>query len=362
MSLAKMLVFKCMVLSTILAATGFGSAGHPNQFWCALSSVCVEKANNLTECNCTVQGFRYCPTNSTCLPNDNYNENACWQNASCSNSVVPTTTTSIPTASTTGTIMNNVSGNTSVSANTSVTHVTQKPTPTTKPTTLYELDTNYMPIIATVAAGFGGFIVFVCCMCAIHSWWLKRKKYTDVNSRTLTDVERKKKKRELREARRQEKEEQLQKEPSRFDMGYRKHPTVNERALANYDWARTSYLPGMLEPTVHDPNPAGSLPKLICDDEDTDTGELDANVSGEENNGYEREQDNPRNAKSPSIASFSNSSLFSKEGVEPQEPVVVEPEIFESMEELPRPPPDGDMDESVPNRQSQDYRQMMARF
>lgn len=157
-------------------------------------------------------------------------------------------------------------------------------------------------------------------------------------------------------------EEQLKKEPSRFDMGYRKHPTVNERALANYDWARTSYLPGMLEPTVHDPNPAGSLPKLICDDDDTDTGELDANVSGEENNGYEREQDNPRNVKSPSIASFSNSSLFSKEGVEPQEPVVVEPEIFESMEELPRPPPDGDMDESVPNRQSQDYRQMMARF
>lgn len=148
-------------------------------------------------------------------------------------------------------------------------------------------------------------------------------------------------------------------------MAYRKPPTVNERALANYDWARTSYLPGMLEPTAHEPNPAGSIPKLICDDDDTDVGELDPNELGEENIGYEHGQEDPRtrNVVSPSVASLSDSSLFSGEGMEPQEPVVVEPEIYESMEELPRPPPDGDVDvDSLPPGQSQDYYQMMARF
>ena len=94
-----------------------------------------------------------------------------------------------------------------MSANSSVTTPgTLKSTTTSKPTTkLYELETNYTPIIAAVGAGFGGFIVFVCCMCVLQSWWLKKKKFTNVNSRTLTEIEKKKRKRELREARRQQK-------------------------------------------------------------------------------------------------------------------------------------------------------------
>ena len=78
------------------------------------------------------------------------------------------------------------------------------PTLTTKPTKFYSLDTDYSPIIIAVAAGFGGFIVFVCCMCAVHSWWLKRKKFTDVNSTPLSKIEKKRRKQELLEARMRE--------------------------------------------------------------------------------------------------------------------------------------------------------------
>lgn len=96
-----------------------------------------------------------------------------------------------------------------MSANSSITTPGNlKPTTSSKRTTkLYDLETNYMPIIVAVATGFGGFVVFVCCMCVLHSWWLKKKKFTNVNSRTLTNIEKKKRKRELREARRQQKGE-----------------------------------------------------------------------------------------------------------------------------------------------------------
>ena len=148
-------------------------------------------------------------------------------------------------------------------------------------------------------------------------------------------------------------------------MGYRKPPKVNERALANYDWARTSYLPGMLEPTVHERHPAGSIPKLICDDDDDDDNDNDGtlddpNELGDDNIAFEYGKDDQREVASPSI-----SSLFSPvEEIEPQpqEPVVVEPEIFESMAEIPRLPPDGDMPDSEPAPPSQDYFQMMGRF
>lgn len=148
------------------------------------------------------------------------------------------------------------------------------------------------------------------------------------------------------------------KEPSKFDMGYRKPQKVNERALANYDWARTSYLPGMLEPSSNESNPAEFTPKLICDDEDT---EIDnPNDLGDANGGYESGQEHegePRKLSTPS-------SLFSTIEMEPQEPVMVEPEIYESMEEIPRPPPDGDMADSISPRHShsQDYFKMMGRF
>ena len=55
------------------------------QFWCGLPGVnrCVDKANNLTECNCSNQNGRYCPSNKSCVPLISYNESACWENASC---------------------------------------------------------------------------------------------------------------------------------------------------------------------------------------------------------------------------------------------------------------------------------------
>ena len=152
-------------------------------------------------------------------------------------------------------------------------------------------------------------------------------------------------------------EEQRQgKEPSKFDMGYTKPQKVNERALANYDWARTSYLPGMLEPTGQDQNLSGSIPKLICDD---DSDFDDPNELGDDNIAFEHGKEEPRKMESPSM-----SSLFSPvDELEPQpeEPVIVEPEIFDSLAEIPRPPPDGDMVGSKGAPPSQDYVTMMGR-
>ena len=153
--------------------------------------------------------------------------------------------------------------------------------------------------------------------------------------------------------------EEPEKVPSKFDMGYSKPQKVNERALANYDWARTSYLPGMLEPTVHEPNPAVSLQKLICDDDD-DSELDDPNELGDDNIAFEYGKDDQRKVASPSISSLC--TPVEEIEPQPQEPVVVEPEIFESTEEIPRLPPDGDMPESEPTPPSQDYFQMMGRF
>ena len=75
--------------------------------------------------------------------------------------------------------------------------------PTRAPTTYHPLDTDYTPIIISIAAGFACFVVFVCCMCVMHSWWLKRNKFTEVNSTPLHDIEKKRKKEERREMKRQ---------------------------------------------------------------------------------------------------------------------------------------------------------------
>lgn len=105
----------------------------------------------------------------------------------------------------------NSSVSTATSTQITKTSTKSKPVPTTtasseKPTTiLYELNTNYTPIIAVVGAGFGALVLFVCCMCVVHSWWLRKKKYTDVNSRSLSDAQRKQRKREEREAKKKEK-------------------------------------------------------------------------------------------------------------------------------------------------------------
>lgn len=102
---------------------------------------------------------------------------------------------------------NNVTSSVSTATSTQTTVVTTTTTTLSeKPTTiLYELNTNYTPIIAVVGAGFGALILFVCCTCVVHSWWLRKKKYTDVNSRSLSDAQRKQRKREEREAKKKEK-------------------------------------------------------------------------------------------------------------------------------------------------------------
>lgn len=78
-------------------------------------------------------------------------------------------------------------------------------TTTRASSTFHPLDTDYTPIIISIAAGFACFIVYVCFMCIVHSWWLKRNKFTEVNSTPLKDIEKKKRKEELREMRRQRK-------------------------------------------------------------------------------------------------------------------------------------------------------------
>ncbi|KAL9974071.1 hypothetical protein ACROYT_G011070 [Oculina patagonica] len=348
-----MLFFSSLFLLTSTISVCPSLANSQNQFWCSLPGVgrCVDNANNLTECNCTSPNQTYCPSNSSCQASASYNESLCWNNVSCP--IAPTTVTANNLASGNGAVSIVPTASVLVSASTSVadSHVSTTPTPTT----FHPLDTDYTPIIISVAAGFACFIVYVCCMCLVHSWWLKRNKFTEVNSTPLKDIEKKRRKEELRELRRQRKEAEA-KEPSRFDMGYRKPQKVNERAMANYDWARTSYLPGMLEPSAHEPNPAESAPKLICDDDDTEFD--NPKDLGDENIGYESGQeheDEPRYVSTPS-------SLFAPVEMEPQEPVMVEPEIFESMEEIPRPPPDGVMEDTNPPRHSQDYFNMMGRF
>lgn len=90
------------------------------------------------------------------------------------------------------------------SASTSTTsdgHVSTTPASTT----FHPLDTDYTPIIISIAAGFACFIVYVCFMCIVHSWWLKRNKFTEVNSTPLKEIEKKKRKEELRELKRQRK-------------------------------------------------------------------------------------------------------------------------------------------------------------
>ena len=37
-------------------------------------------------------------------------------------------------------------------------------------------------------------------MCAVHSWWLKRNKFTEVNSTPLSKIEKRRRKQELLEA------------------------------------------------------------------------------------------------------------------------------------------------------------------
>lgn len=135
-------------------------------------------------------------------------------------------------------------------------------------------------------------------------------------------------------------------------MGYKKPPKVNERALANYDWARTSYLPGMLEPSREPVNPEEFTPKLICDDDDTELDDPDE--LGGDNQGYESGKENEDGSREVTTPS----SLFAPIEMEPQEPIVVEPEIIESPQELPRPRPEGHMTKS----NSQDYFKMMGRF
>lgn len=367
-----MLVLSCVVILAILSVNVSCASSNQDQFWCGLPNVkrCVDKANNLTECNCTDQNERYCPSNNSCVPLDSNNAGVCWENASCtfattkSMTTVSSLTASNVTKATTTSMSTVISSTASYVINASHTvpipSETTIPTLTSKPTKFYSLDTDYSPIIIAVAAGFGGFIVFVCCMCAVHSWWLKRKKFTDVNSTPLSKIEKKRKKQELLEARMREalEEKRQGKEPSKFDMAYTKPQKVNERALANYDWARTSYLPGMLEPTAHDQNPSGSIPKLICDDDDSDFD--DPNELGDDNIAFEHGKEDPREVESPSM-----SSLFSPVDeleLQPQEPVIVEPEMFDSLAEIPRPPPDGDMVGSKGVPPSQDYVTMMGRF
>lgn len=337
-----MFAFNFLLLLTSTISVCGSLTNNQSQFWCNISGVerCV---SSLNECNCSSPNQTYCPFNNSCQALQTYNESLCQSVISCA--VEPTTVTASGGA---GSIVSTASSLASGSSSkTSDDHVSTTPASTT----FHPLDTDYTPIIISIAAGFACFIVYVCFMCIVHSWWLKRNKFTEVNSTPLKEIEKRKRKEELRELRRQRKEVEAR-EPSKFDMGYRKPQKVNERALANYDWARTSYLPGMLEPSNNQPNPVEVTPKLICDDEDTDFD--NPNELGDVNKGYESGQeheDNTRELTTPE-------SLFSP--IEPQEPVMVEPEIFESMEEIPRPPPDGDVADR--DLHSQDYFNMMGRF
>lgn len=173
----------------------------------------------------------------------------------------------------------------------------------------------------------------------------------------MKELERKKRKQEQREMKRRAKEAEA-KELSKFDMGYKKPPKVNERALASYDWARTSYLPGMLEPSQEPVGPADFTPKLICDDEDTEAG--DQHALGDHNQGYESEGENQYGSRDVSTPS----SLFAPTTIEPQEPIMVEPEIIENKEQFLRSVSDGNMTEFNPqaHSNSQDYFKMMGRF
>ena len=139
-------------------------------------------------------------------------DNASSATKSTSTAANTQTTTSLTTLSGKPTTIFSVgSGNassatksTSTAANTQTT--TSLTTLSGKPTTiLYDLNTEYTSIIAVAGAGFGALILFVCCKCVVHSWWLRKKKYTDVNSRSLSDAERKRRKIEEREARKKEK-------------------------------------------------------------------------------------------------------------------------------------------------------------
>ena len=74
----------------------------------------------------------------------------------------------------------------------------------TTATVFHPLETNYTPLIISVATGLAALVLLVCCTFFIHSWWLRKNKYTDVNSTPLKDIEKRKQKQELREIKRKE--------------------------------------------------------------------------------------------------------------------------------------------------------------
>lgn len=67
------------------------------------------------------------------------------------------------------------------------------PKPTIPPTTArrYEIVFDYTPAMAAVALGIACIVLCVCCTCIIHSWYLRKDKFTEYNSMTIKEYEEK---------------------------------------------------------------------------------------------------------------------------------------------------------------------------
>ncbi|XP_032237562.2 uncharacterized protein LOC5512257 [Nematostella vectensis] len=170
-----------------------------------------------------------------------------------------------------------------------MTDVTPAPT-TSGPTTIrYPLVFDYTPMMMAVAIVFACVVFFVCCSCIMHSWYLRKKKFTKYNSMSAKEYEQRQRAEE-RKKRLQETQEneyemtahnvKVAPEPPKFDMTNKRMPKVNETSFTNYDWAYTSHLPAMLARPSATENHY-DVPRLI----------LDSDSENEDNNGRIYEND-----------------------------------------------------------------------
>ena len=60
---------------------------------------------------------------------------------------------------------------------------------------------NWKPIFITMGAVGALIILFICCSCVLHSYWLSKNKFTKYNSTPIRELKRKRRKQQLKERR-----------------------------------------------------------------------------------------------------------------------------------------------------------------
>ncbi|XP_028410127.1 uncharacterized protein LOC114532747 [Dendronephthya gigantea] len=150
-------------------------------------------------------------------------------------------------------------------------------TPTIKTTKIQPLVIDYTPFMISVAVITFLIVACICGTCCAHSWYLTKKKYTEFNSDKV------KPKVEKPVVVVEDEEEAA---PPEFPMTFTERPKVNERQMAKYDWARTSFAQEQIATSAFVTDAAAKGPRLIMDDSDEESdgqhppGDVAINMEG----------------------------------------------------------------------------------